>query len=214
MGLVKERTGRVCLAVGDGANGKEKCSARIANLDFGCVEDVSMIQNAHVGVGIVGKEGNVLAASRRAHVTPCAGTQAVRASDYALHEFRLLAPLLCIHGRYSLLRITTLCQYSFYKNICYIFPQFLFGFWNVWSGQVWCGVESCSACDMWPIYRQVVYDEVTFTWSASSALIHSCFVDCINDIQYDLHLLATSLHGNLGPRFGQICAARISGTVS
>lgn len=52
--LVRKHSKRICLAIGDGAN------------------DVSMIQTANVGVGIIGLEG----------------TQAVRASDYAFKEFR------------------------------------------------------------------------------------------------------------------------------
>jgi P-type E1-E2 ATPase len=54
VGLVKKQQQRVTLAIGDGAN------------------DVSMIQQAHIGVGIAGKEG----------------TQAVRASDYSFNEFK------------------------------------------------------------------------------------------------------------------------------
>ena len=52
--LVKEGAGQVTLAIGDGAN------------------DVSMIQAAHVGVGISGQEG----------------LQAVMAADFALAQFR------------------------------------------------------------------------------------------------------------------------------
>ena len=55
----------VTLAIGDGAN------------------DVSMIQEAHVGVGIFGKEG----------------MQAANSSDYAISLFHHLLPLLHIHGR-------------------------------------------------------------------------------------------------------------------
>jgi P-type E1-E2 ATPase len=68
--LIKETSGEVCLSIGDGAN------------------DVGMIQEANVGVGIYGKEGN----------------QAARASDFALHQFRHLKRLLCVHGRYSMIR--------------------------------------------------------------------------------------------------------------
>ena len=52
--LVKEGAGQVTLAIGDGAN------------------DVSMIQAAHIGVGISGQEG----------------LQAVMAADFALAQFR------------------------------------------------------------------------------------------------------------------------------
>jgi hypothetical protein len=70
--LIKETSKEVCLSIGDGAN------------------DVGMIQEANVGVGIYGKEGN----------------QAARASDFALHQFRHLKRLLCVHGRYSMIRYT------------------------------------------------------------------------------------------------------------
>ncbi|KAJ1656786.1 hypothetical protein IWQ61_003703 [Dispira simplex] len=98
--LVKKRLKKVTLSIGDGAN------------------DVSMIQVAHVGVGIEGVEG----------------AQAVRASDYSFVEFKSLRPLISIHGRYSYLRIANIIFYSFYKNIALITVQFWFGFNNAWSG--------------------------------------------------------------------------------
>ena len=45
--------------------------------------DVSMIQEAHVGVGINGEEG----------------AQASRTADFAIAQFRFLVPLLLFHGR-------------------------------------------------------------------------------------------------------------------
>uniref|UniRef100_A0A671UKV6 Phospholipid-transporting ATPase n=1 Tax=Sparus aurata TaxID=8175 RepID=A0A671UKV6_SPAAU len=71
----------ITLAIGDGAN------------------DVSMIQEAHVGIGIMGKEGR----------------QAVRNSDYAIARFKFLAKLLLVHGHFYYIRIATLVQYFFYK---------------------------------------------------------------------------------------------------
>ena len=68
--------GQVTLAIGDGAN------------------DVSMIQQAHVGVGVLGREG----------------TQAARSSDYAISQFRHLERLLAVHGRYSYVRIAQLVK--------------------------------------------------------------------------------------------------------
>ncbi|RKP34901.1 hypothetical protein BJ085DRAFT_14693 [Dimargaris cristalligena] len=99
--LVKKRLQKVTLSIGDGAN------------------DVSMIQVAHVGVGIEGMEG----------------AQAVRASDYSFVEFKSLRPLIAIHGRYSYIRMANIVFYSFYKNIVLITIQFWFGFNNAWSGQ-------------------------------------------------------------------------------
>lgn len=67
--------GSVTLAIGDGAN------------------DIAMIQEAQVGIGITGKEG----------------LQAARTSDYAIAQFRFLAKLLLVHGRYNYIRT---CKYA------------------------------------------------------------------------------------------------------
>ncbi|XP_044144574.1 phospholipid-transporting ATPase IF isoform X2 [Bufo gargarizans] len=91
----------ITLAIGDGAN------------------DVSMIQEAHVGIGIMGKEGR----------------QAVRNSDYAIARFKFLSKLLLVHGHYYYIRIATLVQYFFYKNVCFITPQFLYQFLCLFSQQ-------------------------------------------------------------------------------
>jgi len=88
------------LAIGDGAN------------------DVSMIQEAHVGIGISGKEG----------------MQAVNASDYAIAQFSYLQRLLLVHGRWNYRRISKVILYSFYKNFVLILPMFLFNFYNGFSG--------------------------------------------------------------------------------
>ncbi|XP_011617455.2 probable phospholipid-transporting ATPase IH isoform X2 [Takifugu rubripes] len=91
----------ITLAIGDGAN------------------DVSMILEAHVGIGIMGKEGR----------------QAVRNSDYAIPKFKHLKKMLLVHGHYYYIRIAELVQYFFYKNVCFIFPQFLYQFFCGFSQQ-------------------------------------------------------------------------------
>jgi len=107
--LVKNNVkGAITLAIGDGAN------------------DVSMIQSAHVGVGISGQEG----------------LQAASASDYAIAQFRYLNKLLLVHGAFSYQRLTKLILYSFYKNICLYVIELWFAFDNGFSGQIlfdkWC----------------------------------------------------------------------------
>ena len=92
---------KMTLAIGDGAN------------------DVAMINKAHVGIGIAGREG----------------MQAARASDYAIGKFKFLKPLLFVHGREAYRRISWLVCYNFYKNFLYVIVQFLFGFYSVFSGQ-------------------------------------------------------------------------------
>lgn len=101
--LVRENLDAISLAIGDGAN------------------DVSMIQAAHVGVGISGEEG----------------LQAARASDYAIAQFRFLQRLLLVHGRHSYRRISKVILYSFYKNIALYIVQFWFTIHNGWSGQTY-----------------------------------------------------------------------------
>ncbi|KAG8089771.1 hypothetical protein GUJ93_ZPchr0011g27638 [Zizania palustris] len=82
------------LAIGDGGN------------------DVRMIQQADIGVGISGREG----------------LQAARAADYSIGKFRFLKRLILVHGRYSYNRTAFLSQYSFYKSLLICFIQILFSF--------------------------------------------------------------------------------------
>jgi phospholipid-transporting ATPase len=81
--------------------------------------DVNMIKRAHIGIGLYGKEG----------------MRAVQASDYGLVEFKSLWKLLFVHGRWSYIRISEMIQYFFYKNVIFAFPQFVFCFYNAFSGQ-------------------------------------------------------------------------------
>ena len=99
--LVKNNLGKITLAIGDGAN------------------DVNMIQEAHIGIGIYGQEG----------------MRAVQSSDYALPEFKALWKLLLVHGRLSYVRISDMILYFFYKNMILTTAQFVFLFYNGFSGQ-------------------------------------------------------------------------------
>ncbi|CAB4419848.1 unnamed protein product [Rhizophagus irregularis] len=100
--LVKRHLKAILLAIGDGAN------------------DVSMIQAAHVGVGISGLEG----------------MQAARSADVAISQFKYLKKLLLVHGAWSYQRLSKLILYSFYKNITLYMTQFWYTFQNGFSGQV------------------------------------------------------------------------------
>ncbi|KAI8324877.1 phospholipid-translocating P-type ATPase [Martensiomyces pterosporus] len=99
--LVKRRKKAILLAIGDGAN------------------DVSMIQAAHVGVGISGQEG----------------LQAARSADFAIAQFRYLRKLLLVHGAWSYHRLSKMILFSFYKNITLYITQFWYAIFNVFSGQ-------------------------------------------------------------------------------
>ncbi|XP_064555729.1 phospholipid-transporting ATPase IF isoform X1 [Drosophila montana] len=86
-------------SIGDGAN------------------DVSMIQEAHVGIGIMGREGR----------------QAARCADFAFAKFCMLKRLLLVHGHYHSVRLSFLVLYFFYKNIVFMGIMFLFQFHTLFS---------------------------------------------------------------------------------
>ena len=91
----------VTLAIGDGGN------------------DVSMIMEAHIGIGIYGEEG----------------MRAVQSGDYAIGEFKILQRLLLFHGRTLYIRNSQCILYFFYKNFVFTLIQFVYGFYTNFSGQ-------------------------------------------------------------------------------
>ncbi|CAG8521461.1 1078_t:CDS:2 [Gigaspora margarita] len=97
--LVKEGKQTVTCAIGDGAN------------------DVSMIQAAHIGIGVAGEEG----------------LQAVMASDYAIAQFRFLTRLLLVHGHYAYIRNSSLILNFFYKNMIGVGVLFWFQLFDGYS---------------------------------------------------------------------------------
>ncbi|KAK7407619.1 hypothetical protein VNO78_09575 [Psophocarpus tetragonolobus] len=99
--LVKSGTGKTTLAIGDGAN------------------DVGMLQEADIGIGISGIEG----------------MQAVMSSDIAIAQFRYLERLLLVHGHWCYRRISSMICYFFYKNITFGFTLFLYEVYASFSGQ-------------------------------------------------------------------------------
>ncbi|KAK0566645.1 aminophospholipid translocase [Tilletia horrida] len=160
--LVKKNLKAILLAIGDGAN------------------DVSMIQAAHIGVGISGVEG----------------LQAARSADVAISQFRFLRKLLLVHG--SCARLSKMILYSFYKNIMLYMTLFWFSFQNSFSGQVpfesWTltfynvvftvlpplviGVfdqyVSARMLDRYPqLYGQVFFDQRRFWGWTANAFYHS-----------------------------------------
>ncbi|KAK3335700.1 hypothetical protein B0T19DRAFT_15834 [Cercophora scortea] len=88
--MVKVGLDVMTLSIGDGAN------------------DVAMIQEADVGVGIAGEEGR----------------QAVMSSDYAIGQFRFLQRLVLVHGRWSYRRLAETISNFFYKNMVWTWALF------------------------------------------------------------------------------------------
>lgn len=90
---IRKRVRRsVTLAIGDGAN------------------DIAMIQEAHVGIGITGKEG----------------LQAARTSDYSIAQFRFLTKLLLVHGRWNYIRTCKYTVGTFWKEMLFYLTQALY----------------------------------------------------------------------------------------
>jgi phospholipid-translocating ATPase len=81
--LIKHMSGKRVACIGDGGN------------------DVSMIQIADVGVGIVGKEGK----------------QASLAADFSITQFSHLTKLLVWHGRNSYKRSAKLAQFVIHRGL-------------------------------------------------------------------------------------------------
>ncbi|KAF3203909.1 hypothetical protein TWF191_002515 [Orbilia oligospora] len=98
--MVKVGLDVMTLAIGDGAN------------------DVAMIQEADVGVGIAGEEGR----------------QAAMSSDYAIGQFRFLCRLVLVHGRWSYRRLAEMIANFFYKNIVWTFVLFWYQIYCSFDG--------------------------------------------------------------------------------
>jgi phospholipid-translocating ATPase len=88
------------LAIGDGGN------------------DIAMIQDSHVGVGISGKEG----------------LQAARVADYSIAQFRFLQRLLLVHGRWNYIRTAKFILWTFFKEFFFYMMQALYQRYDGYTG--------------------------------------------------------------------------------
>lgn len=115
--MVKNGLDVMTLSVGDGAN------------------DVAMIQEADIGVGIAGEEGR----------------QAVMSSDYAIGQFRFLQRLVLVHGRWSYRRLAETIANFFYKNVIWTFTIFWY--------QIFCNFDMTYLYD----YTYILLFNLAFT---------------------------------------------------
>nr|VZI26047.1 unnamed protein product [Spirometra erinaceieuropaei] len=91
----------VTAAIGDGGN------------------DVAMLLEASVGLGIFGNEGR----------------QAARSSDYAISLFKYLRRLVLVHGHWSYYRVSTLALLFYFKSVAFVGVHIYHMFYNGFSGQ-------------------------------------------------------------------------------
>lgn len=89
-----------CLGIGDGNN------------------DVAMLKESNIGIGIMGKEGN----------------QAGLNSDCSIYRFKHLRRLLIYYGNTTFIRFSKLTLNAFYKNLYFILIQYFFNFYNLGTG--------------------------------------------------------------------------------
>ncbi|XP_058978174.1 phospholipid-transporting ATPase IF [Musca domestica] len=125
--LIKKQKGFLTAAIGDGAN------------------DVSMIQEADVGIGIMGKEG----------------LQAARCSDFSIAKFFMLQRLLLVHGHYNTARLSFLVLFYCYKNILITGIMVLFQLYDLYSS-----TSVYHSLYMWLF--DVIYISFSFTFLAIS----------------------------------------------
>ncbi|KAH8418900.1 hypothetical protein KR222_003799, partial [Zaprionus bogoriensis] len=125
--LIKKSSKHITAAIGDGAN------------------DVSMIQEAHIGIGIVGREGK----------------QAARSADYAIAKFNMLQRLLLVHGHYNTERLAFLVLFYCYKNIIITGCMALFQVYDMFSA-------TSVYNDLYLWLFDIIYISFSFTYLAMS----------------------------------------------
>jgi phospholipid-translocating ATPase len=126
--LLQEYKGKRVAAIGDGGN------------------DVSMIQQANVGIGIPGKEG----------------MQASMAADFSITSFAHLTRLMLWHGRNSYKRSARLAQFVMHRGLIISIIQtvycalFFYAAVSVYSG--WILVGYATVFTMFPVFS-LIFDE-------------------------------------------------------
>nr|XP_039267375.1 probable phospholipid-transporting ATPase IIB [Styela clava] len=136
--LLREHANKRTCAIGDGGN------------------DVSMIQTAHCGIGIVGKEGR----------------QASLAADFSVTQFKHVGPLLVVHGRNSYKRSASLSQFIIHRGLIISVMQavfssvFYFSSVSIYQGILMVGYTTIYT--MFPVFSLVLDQDV----SAETALLY------------------------------------------
>ena len=129
--LIREYTKKQVCCIGDGGN------------------DVSMIQAANIGIGIVGKEGR----------------QASLAADFSVNRFSYLSKLLLWHGRNSYQRSAKLAQFVIHRGLIISIIQAVFSsiffFAPIALYQGWLMVGYATVYTMAPVFSLVLDRDVS-----------------------------------------------------
>jgi phospholipid-translocating ATPase len=129
--LLQEYLGKRVAAIGDGGN------------------DVSMIQQANVGIGIPGKEG----------------MQASLASDFSITSFSHMTRLMLWHGRNSYKRSARMAQFVMHRGLIISVIQtvycalFFYAAVSVYSG--WILVGYATVFTMFPVFSLILDEDVS-----------------------------------------------------
>lgn len=83
-------------------------------------EDIYMLHEAHIGIGIEGYTGN----------------KAALTADYSFGEFKHVIPLVFYYGRETYRKNSKLILYLFYSSILVAMPNFWFGFFHFFSPRI------------------------------------------------------------------------------
>ena len=90
--------------------------------------DIAMIREAHIGIGITAAKE---------------GLQAARTADYTVAQFRFLAKLLLVHGRWNYIRTCKYVLGTFWKEMLFYMTQ---AWW-----QIHCGWTGTSLYESWSL---------------------------------------------------------------
>jgi phospholipid-translocating ATPase len=129
--MIRDHTKKQTCAIGDGGN------------------DVSMIQAADVGIGIVGKEGK----------------QASLAADFSITQFSYISRLILWHGRNSYKRSARLSQFVIHRGLIISFIQavfssiFYFAAIAIYNGFLMVGYSTIYT--MAPVFSLVLDEDVS-----------------------------------------------------
>ena len=128
--LIRQHTRKRTCAIGDGGN------------------DVSMIQAADVGLGIVGKEGR----------------QASLAADFSITQFAHLTKLLVWHGRNSYKRSAKLAQFVMHRGLIISVCQTVYSIFSQYEPKAlykdWLLVGYATIYTMFPVFSLVLDTDI------------------------------------------------------